>query len=109
MGKGFGIAGLVVSILAIFIPIAGIFIGWAALFFVAIAAIAGEVPFTIAVVAISVVDYLFCSPSLWIATAGAHYNEDIRSPNLLLWITGILIVAPVVALIARAAGVFGRR
>ena len=50
MGKGFGIGGLVVAILAIFIPIAGIFIGWAALLFVTIAAIAGEVPLTIAVV-----------------------------------------------------------
>jgi hypothetical protein len=109
VGKGFGIAGLVVAILAIFIPIGGIFIGWAALLFVAIAAIAGEIPLTIAVIAISVVDYLFCSPSLWIATAGAHYNENISSPNLLLWITGTMIVAPIVALIARRVGVFGGR
>jgi hypothetical protein len=109
MGKGLGIAGLVISIIAIFIPIGGIFIGWAALLFVTVAAIAGEVTLTIAVVAISAVDYLFCSPWLWIATAGAHFNENISSPNLLLWSTGIMIVAPIVGLIARRIGVFGGR
>jgi hypothetical protein len=104
VGKGLGIAGLVIAIISIFIPVVGIFTGWAALVFVAIAAIAGETPLTIAVVAISAVNYLFFSPSLWIATAGANLTEGLKAPNLLLWITGILVLAPVGALIARAAG-----
>jgi hypothetical protein len=62
MGRGLGIAALVIAIISIFIPAAGIFIGWLALILVTIAALVGEVGLTVAVVAASFINYVFMSP-----------------------------------------------
>jgi hypothetical protein len=104
MAKGLGIAGLVISIISIFIPVVGIFTGWLALVLVVFAALAGDVAFTIAVVAISTVNYMFLSPMLWLATAGANMNPGPGSPNVLVAVTVILLAAPIIALILRATG-----
>jgi len=104
MGKGLGIAGLVLAIIGIFIPVIGIFVGWAALVLVTIAALAGEKPFTIAVVAISVVNYLFLSPSMWISTAAANLNSGGAPPNILVVITVICVLAPIGGFILYGTG-----
>ena len=103
MGKGLGIAGLVISIISIFIPIVGVFTGWLALILVTVGALAGDVVFAIAVVAISVVSYTFLSPTMWITVAGSNTTPEL-GPNVPLIVTVILIVTPVVAIVLRATG-----
>jgi hypothetical protein len=104
MGKGLGIAALVIAIISIFIPIVGVFTGWLALILAAVGALAGDVVFTVAVVAISAVSYIFLSPTMWLATAGANANPGPGSPSALLIVTFILLAAPIAALILRATG-----
>jgi hypothetical protein len=104
MGKGLGIAALVVSIISIFIPLYGIFLGWLALLVVLFAALAGDITFTIAVVVISVINYIFLSPSLWIVAAGAHLNPKQSSSASLIGLTAVLVIVPMVALILRQVG-----
>ena len=104
MGKGLGIAGLVFAIIGIFVPVAGIFIAWLGLILVVFAALAGEVGFTVATIAISLVNFVVLSPSLWIATAGANLNTGPGSPNIVVIICVVLLVAPIVGFILRKTG-----
>ena len=78
-------------------PYLGIFIGWVALALVALSALSGEIVFTVAVIAISVVNYFLLSPSLWITSASPQYH-------ILLIITIILVFAPLLCLALRRAG-----
>ena len=111
MGKGVGVGSIILATVGIFVPVAGIFIGWLALLLAAIAGLAGEVTLTVAVVAISVVNYLFLSPSLWLATAGANLQPGPGSPNVAIYITIVLVIAPVATLMLCKTGkvVIGRR
>lgn len=104
MGKGLGICGFVLAILAIFLPIIGILIGWLALVLAVLAALAGDVILTVSIIMISIVNFIFLSPSLWLATIGAHFVPGVSSPYALVIITIILVLAPILCLILRQAG-----
>ena len=91
-GKGFGIAALVLAIAAIFIPLYGLFIIWLALILASVAAFSGERPLSIASLALGVVNLLFLSP------ATMKMLIDIGSDNGFTLITGILFLAPIVAM-----------
>jgi hypothetical protein len=104
MGKGLGIAGLILAIIGIFLPVVGIFIGWVALALVAFGALSGERTFATAVVAVSVVNYLFLSPSLWLAAAGVNFNHGLGSLSIPVTITVVLVLAPIAAMILHATG-----
>ena len=62
-----GVAAVVLSLIAIPVPVLGIFIGWLALGLATIAALRGYTLLALAVVVISVINYVFLSPSLWLS------------------------------------------
>ena len=70
MAKGLGIAAIIVALLGAFIPVFGFFIGLVALFFAAVAALAGDRVFSIATVAVSTIVFVFLTPSLWVSAIG---------------------------------------
>jgi hypothetical protein len=106
MGKGLGIAALVIAILSIFIPLYGIMTGWIALVLATLSALAGDRTFAVAVSAISLVAYVFLSPLMWMANAGANLQEN-STKNLLIIISIVLVAAPVVGIILNVSGKLG--
>jgi hypothetical protein len=68
--KGFGLAALVLSMLAIFVPVVTIYMVLLAVGLAAVAGFLGDRAFTVASVAISVVNIVFLSPSTRAARAG---------------------------------------
>lgn len=104
MGKGLGIAALVIAICAIPIPIVGVFLAWLSLVIAAFAGFAGQVPLAVSVVAVSAVNIIFLSPTLWLGTIGANMNPGPASPNIGVYVSIIAILAPIVAIGLRAFG-----
>ncbi|MCC5997164.1 MAG: hypothetical protein JJU18_12440 [Oceanicaulis sp.] len=94
-GTGFGIAGLVVGILAVFVPVVGIYVSALALLLCSIGAFMGERAFTIAVVAITFVKTFFLSPSF--AVLRAFEADTYEFPILTLAVV-IAIFAPIAAM-----------
>jgi hypothetical protein len=64
--KGFGIAALVISILAIFVPVYGIHVSGIAILCACVAAFMGDVAFAIATSVIVLVNTFVLSPSVWL-------------------------------------------
>jgi hypothetical protein len=62
MRQGFGIAALVVVILAIFVPLYSFIVSGLALILAAVAALAGDRPFAIATPLIAAANFLLLSP-----------------------------------------------
>jgi hypothetical protein len=63
VGKGIGIAAMVLGIIAIFVPFVSIYMVWLAMILAISAAFAGEKPFSAATFAICMVNVLFLSPA----------------------------------------------
>lgn len=104
MDKGFGIAALVLAILAIlaiFVPVVGIFVSGLALIFAAVAALSGDRVYATATPLIAGVNTFFLSPSLWIAMAGSSASGE--QTGFVLAIVAFL-AAPFVAMILNASG-----
>lgn len=104
---GIGIAALVIAILGIFIPLVGLFVGWIALAVACIAALCGDKGLTIATVIVSVVAFVFFTPSLWLDYLG--YEADIATVGgtyspILIPITIVMLIAPVVSIILFSTG-----
>ena len=77
MGKGFGIASLVLAILAIFVPLYGFVISAIAILLAIAAVFGGDRIFATAVSLICFVNALFLSPSFWIfVVANSHQNPQ---------------------------------
>ncbi len=95
MGKGIGIAALVISILAIFIPIISIYVVWIALILAAISSFNGEKTYSIASLVICVVNVLLLSPATMLVFAG----ESLGGGSALKIITLILFLAPIAGLV----------
>ena len=64
MGKGFGIAALILAILAIFVPLVGIAVTGLAIVLAVVAAFAGDRVLSTATALIALVDTFFLSPSI---------------------------------------------
>ena len=93
--KGFGIAALVISIVAIFIPIMGAFLAGLAGLLAFLSAGAGT-SFGLAAVIINIVNILFLSPSLILGAAHqAHINGGGEFSN---WF-GVLFLIQIIAMI----------
>jgi hypothetical protein len=103
MAKGFGIAGLVLAILAIFVPLAGIFISGIAVVCAVVAALAGDRVFATAVPLIAGVNTFFLSASVWIMMAQQSQAERSSFTFLVL----AFVAAPFVAMILNATGKIG--
>lgn len=95
MQKGFGIAALVFSILAVFVPVVTVYVVLLAMILAAVAGFFGDRTFTIASVAISVVNIVFLSPVTWAALAG----ESLQGGSVLKWVIIIMLVAPIIAMV----------
>jgi hypothetical protein len=67
---GLGIAALIISVVSLFIPIYGIYLGGIALIIAAVAGLLGDKGLTIATVVVSFVGYFFLTPSLSLAEQG---------------------------------------
>jgi hypothetical protein len=93
MSKGFGIAALVLAVLAIFVPVAGVFLSAIACAFATIAGVCGDRGLAIATALLAGVNTFFLSPSLWMVQEGGP-NQG-RSP-LVATITVALMVVPIV-------------
>jgi hypothetical protein len=105
MGKGLGIAGLVILLVSFVIPVYGTFITFLALVLVAFGALAGDRVFAIAVVVVAAVKVFFLSPSWAIMLYAQSTPSDSRQAYLLL--TVIFLALPIATLMVRA--LFGRR
>lgn len=90
MAKGFGIAALVFAILAIFVPVVSIYVVAFAMLMAAVAGFFGDKVFTVASVAISVVNCYFLSPALKTMMEGG---------GAIIWEVPLILAVPVVALV----------
>jgi hypothetical protein len=105
MGKGFGIAALVVVILAMFVPIFGIFVSGIAILLAVIAALGGDRAFATATPIIGGLNTFFFSPSTWMMMGG---QTDAERTTFVLVIL-LAIAAPFIAMILNATGKIGVR
>jgi len=101
MAKGFGIAALVVALLAILIPF-GIVLSVIAVALAVIAALAGDRVFATATAVIAFVNSLFLSPSTWILLGGNDAGARSAITTLIIVIT----ILPFIAMALNAAGKF---
>ena len=95
MGKGLGIAALVLSILAIFVPVVSIFVVCLAMLLCAIAGVLGERPFSISSWLISAINLFFLSPLIWVGFA----TDRLQGKSSWKLIVGVVLLAPLVAII----------
>ena len=98
MGKGLGIAGLVILLLSFPIPIFGTIIGYLALVLVAIAAIFGEKTLVIATTVLAAIKMYMLSPALM----GAMYSDTEDAGGVFFTVT-FFAALPIIALIFRPA------
>lgn len=98
MGKGLGIAALVLGILSIFVPIVSLYVVWLALVLAIGSALGGDKTFAVATVVITLVNVLFLSPATWLALAG----EKMSGGSGLKMITVILFLAAIGAVVYTA-------
>ena len=93
--KGFGIAALVISIVAIFVPIIGAFLAGLAGLLAFLSAGAGT-SFGLAAVIINIVNIMFLSPSLIL---GAAHQAQINGGGELSNWFGVLLMIQIIAII----------
>ncbi len=105
-GKGLSTAGLIVAVIGAFVPLIGLYIGWAALGLATLGALGGNKGMSIAVVAVSAMVFLFLTPSLWLEVVAhdAGYGEATGSSPILRIGTFIMLGAPVVAMLMAKGG-----
>ena len=103
MGKGLGIAVLIVAALAIIIPVYGIYLGLiTALLGIAVAALK-EPAFAVAIGVLNILDAVFLTPSLKLASTGAQLagrGSDANTFNAIFWLwVGAGVASVVVAVV----------
>lgn len=108
MGKGLGIAVLIVAAIAIIIPIYGIYLGLITAALGIVVAALKEQAMAIAIGALNILDAVFLTPSLKLAQAGGQMNHD-STPVALFWLwVGCGAVAIVVAIFAKPGAAAGK-
>lgn len=98
MGKGFGIAALIVALIAFGVPIYGIVVSWFALALATIAALAGDRVFPIVTPIVVALNTVFFSPT----TLALFFDENQQGSDSYLTVTIILFIAPIAAMILNA-------
>ena len=99
--KGLGIAAIIIAVIGIFIPVVGIWLALAAIAAASVAALRGDRVFATSVSLISLVNFYFLTPSLWLN------NDFVRTApvNLGLFslsLGAVFILAALVPLLAIA-------
>lgn len=103
MGKGLGIAALVFAVLAIIVPIYGIYLGIVtSLLGIAVAALK-EQALAVAIGSTNILNAVFFTPSLRMASAGAELaGQSSAEIHSIFWLwVGAALVSIVVAIVAR--------
>lgn len=101
MKTGFGIAALILAIIALFIPVPiWLYTAWVALLLAVIAALAGDRDFSTAVMALTVANTLFFSP----VTLTALLSSGDQGGQGLLAVHIIATILPLAAIILNATG-----
>lgn len=100
MAKGFGVAALIVALVAFGVPLFGLYVSWAAAALATVAALAGDRVFATATPIITITNTLFFSPLALAALVG----ESEGGSSVLLYITISVFAAPFVAMVLRAMG-----
>lgn len=107
MGKGLGIAALVVAVIAIIIPIYGIYLGILTALIGIVVAAMKEKAMAVAIGALNILDAVFLTPSLNLASKGAALAGSASGVNemrVIFWLwVGSSVVAIVVAALVRRA------
>ncbi len=112
-GFGLSLSGLVISVISIFIPIVGIFTGIIGLLLAALGTLFGERGLAIATIAVSVVSFVFLTPTLWME-ALAHsmgYGQQTGTGPVLRILVIAALAAPIVGIVLNSTGriILGRR
>lgn len=100
IAMGFGIAALVIAILALSVPIVGVFVSALATVLAVVAALAGDRIFATATPLIAFVNTMFLSPSTWIFLGG-------NDPSAKSFMTAMIVVVaalPFIAMVLNATG-----
>ena len=84
MGKGLGIAVLIVAAFAIIIPLYGIYLGLITAALGIVVAALKEPAMAIAIGALNILDAVFLTPSLKVANAGAQMVHS-STPAIIFW------------------------
>ena len=100
MAKGFGLAALILVILALFIPVGGVFLSALAALLAAVAALAGDRVFATATPLIGFINTMFLSPSTWIFLGG----NDQGAKSFMTVMVFIVAALPFVAMFLNATG-----
>jgi hypothetical protein len=101
MGKGLGIAVLIVAAIAIIIPIYGIYLGLITAMLGIVVAVLKEQAMAIAIGALNILDAVFLTPSLKLAQVGGQMNHD-STPVTIFWLWVVCgAIAIVVAIFAK--------
>jgi dolichol kinase len=102
MAKGFGIAALVVAIVAIIVPLYGLFLSAGAVVLSVIAALAGDRIFATATPIIAGVNTLFLSPLMWMLIRDK--NSAGNGVGVFYFLVIVFFVAPFVAMFLNSRG-----
>lgn len=103
MGKGLGIALLIVAIIAIVIPLYGIYLGLITAILGIVVAAMKEPVFAVAIGVLNILDAVFLTPSLKLAHAGAElaHSSDATLFKVIFWLwVGSSLVSIIVAIFA---------
>lgn len=95
MNRGLGIGAMVASILAIFVPVVGIYVVWLGLGLAVIAGLMGDKTYPIVTILISFINIIFLSPMTLILFKGENENGN----TFFFYMTIVLIIAPILAMI----------
>lgn len=106
VGTGLSLSGLVIGVVSIFLPIVGIFTGVLGLLLAALGTLFGERGLAIATVAVSIVSFVFLTPTLWME-ALAHsfgYGQQTGTAPILRILVIAGLAAPIVGILLNATG-----
>lgn len=100
MEKGFGIAALIIAVIAIFIPMpVWLCVSWVALLLVTVAALAGDRVFSISVIVLTIVNTVVFSPVTLALLLGANEFSWLLAFHI------VAIITPIAAVILKASGI----
>ncbi|MBC7836436.1 hypothetical protein H7X87_01515 [Acetobacteraceae bacterium] len=102
MGITFGLVAFILSLIGAVLPYYGIMIGWAALALATVSALYGARVLPVVVVIVSIINYLFLSPSLWLSALGPNDSNWIE-------ISILMTAAPIMAMVGRKFFLFVRQ
>ena len=100
VGTGIGLVAFLIAGAGVLTPVLGLFMGWFALGVACVAALFGDKGFTVATVLVSVIGFVFLTPTLWFSAA----NTDQPEGQTVVVVTVVMVLAPLVCIFLRSTG-----